>query len=161
MSFRTNFSYLEGRLFTYEESTTPTGKVVSKITLLISNSKDKSSFIPVEAWQQSDKLRAVLNANAGKCRIAVQGEIEMDQWEDKQTKAKRSRLKIVARQVSYLGLAKEREDRDDKDDKPSKEDAGTVRPSYRTTQKPPAPKVEVEPDVEPEVETPKIGRAHV
>lgn len=113
MSFRTNFSYLEGKLFTYEERNTPTGKTVSKITLLVANGPEKSAFVPVEAWQLQDKLRQLLNSNAGKCRIAVQGELEMESWEDKQTKAKRSRLKLVARQVFYLGLAQARENGDE------------------------------------------------
>jgi len=105
MSVRTNFVYLEGQLFRYEERNAA-GKIVSVFTLRLPTGtakKTDSAFIPVEAWNLNDDLRKLLNENTGKARIAIQGEFRQDNWQDKATGAKRSKLKITAKRVSYEG----------------------------------------------------------
>ena len=105
MSQRTNFVYLEGQLFRYEERNAA-GKTVSILTLRLpgpTKGKD-SAFIPVEVWELESDLRKQLNDGAGKARVLVQGEIRQDSWTDKATGGKRSKLKISARRVSYEGL---------------------------------------------------------
>ena len=127
MSQRTNFVYLEGQLFRYEERNAA-GKTVSVITLRLpgpTKGKD-SAFIAVEAWELRDNLRKQLNEGAGKARLLVQGELRQDSWQDKATGAKRSKLKISARRVSYEGLWRDSDEQPDA--KPSRAPAATPAP---------------------------------
>lgn len=111
--FRTNFVYVEGCLVSYEER--QVGKsTLSRMRLRLPTGKkaDKptSCFIDVDAWDLPDDLKATLNENQNsKGRFSVQGEFRMDEWEDKKTKAKRSKVYIRATKIFYDGAWKKDE----------------------------------------------------
>lgn len=58
-------------------------------------------FIDVEQW--GNAAIATANYMSKGNQVLVHGELRLDQWEDKKTKAKRSRHKIVAFTVRFLG----------------------------------------------------------
>jgi len=55
---------------------------------------DRAVFVDVEAWgKQADACASYLSKGS---RVAVCGKLAMDQWEDKETGQKRSKLKVRA-----------------------------------------------------------------
>jgi single-strand DNA-binding protein len=78
---------------------TPTGKTVATARIAVHIGNNKALFIDVELWE--DHAKAVANAVTGQ-KLTVQGRLTCDEWKDKQTGAKRSRMKIVATQQPQL-----------------------------------------------------------
>ena len=63
--------------------------------------KEKVCFIPLTVWgKQAESL--VQYCKKGK-EIHVEGYLDMDQWEDKETGKKRSKIKVVAERIQFLG----------------------------------------------------------
>lgn len=67
---------------------------------------EKAVFIQVEAWGKLGELSAQY-LSKGRGALVI-GEIEQDNWEDKQTGQKRSKLKIRASQVQFTDSKGER-----------------------------------------------------
>jgi len=70
-------------------------------------SKEESTFIECEAWARTAELVGQYLTKGSKC--LVQGRLKMDSWEDKTTGEKRSKLKVVAEQVTFLDSPNRRE----------------------------------------------------
>lgn len=67
--------------------------------------KEEATFVDVQAWGRTAELVGqYLIKGAG---AVVIGELRMDSWEDKKTGEKRSKLKVVADSVQFLGGRKE------------------------------------------------------
>ena len=61
---------------------------------------EKSVFVDVEAW---DKLADNCAKMAGKgSSVLVEGRLQMDEWDDKETGKKRSKIKVRADRVIFL-----------------------------------------------------------
>ena len=88
---------------------TPTGQSICQFGLAI-NSKYKSktgedreevTFIDCEAWGKTGELVAKY-LTKGRPAL-VDGRLKMDQWEDKTTREKKSKIKVVVDNVQFLG----------------------------------------------------------
>ena len=65
--------------------------------------KTRTTYInDIEVWGHNGETCAgILTAGS---TVLVEGRIEVDQWQDKQSGAKRSRLKVVAENVQFLRI---------------------------------------------------------
>lgn len=63
--------------------------------------KEEVTFVDVEAWGRTAELVGQYLTKGQPCFI--EGRLRLDSWEDKQTGAKRSKLKVVADSVQFLG----------------------------------------------------------
>lgn len=82
---------------------------------------EKTIFVDVEAW---DKLAANCARMVGKgCSVLVEGRLQMNEWEDKDTGKKRTKIKVRADRVEFLtykndakdGIKPPPDDQDDSD----------------------------------------------
>lgn len=95
-----------------EMRTTPTGKTVTSFSLAVDRqgSDDTADFFDITAWE---KLGELVNQYLSKGRrCLVQGRLRQESWDDKETGKKRSRVAVVASDVTFL-------------DGPSGEDGGS------------------------------------
>ena len=95
---------LMGRLTRDPElRTTPSGKSVCNFSLAVDrqfSQDDATDFFDVTAW---DKLGDLVNQYLSKGRrCLVQGRLRQDSWDDKDTGKKRSRVEVVATDVTFL-----------------------------------------------------------
>lgn len=77
------------RLAVNENYTSKTGEKV-----------EKTVFVDVEAWDKSAANCAAMVCRG--CSILVEGKLQMDEWEDKDSGEKRSKLKVRADRVVFL-----------------------------------------------------------
>ncbi|MFA5265200.1 MAG: single-stranded DNA-binding protein [Opitutaceae bacterium] len=63
--------------------------------------RDETTFVDIEAWGKQGELVSKYLAKGSPC--FVEGRLRLDQWEDKTSGQKRSRLKIVLDNVQFLG----------------------------------------------------------
>lgn len=88
---------------------TPKGTAVAEIGLAVNRRRtgdngepiEEVTFVDVTAWGRTAE-------NVGKYLekgrpVHVEGRLALDQWEDKETGQKRSRLKVVAEAIQFLG----------------------------------------------------------
>lgn len=62
--------------------------------------KEETTFVDIEAWGRTAELVGQYLTKGQPCFI--EGRLRLDQWEDKQSGAKRSRLLVVADSVQFL-----------------------------------------------------------
>ena len=82
---------------------TPGGDAVCDITLAISSGKkgsEKTAFVECVVWGKT--AEAVSGFFRKGKPILVQGELQQDEWTDKETGKKRTKLKVQVRQFSFL-----------------------------------------------------------
>mgnify|MGYP001613980003 FL=1 len=85
-----------------EMRTTPTGKTVTSFSLAVDRqgSDDTADFFDITAWE---KLGELVNQYLSKGRrCLVQGRLRQESWDDKETGKKRSRVAVVASDVTFL-----------------------------------------------------------
>ena len=88
---------------------TPKGTAICQFGLAINRrfkaedgqQRDETTFVDCEAWSKTAELIAKYLAK-GRCAL-VQGRLKFDQWEDKTTGQKRSKLKVVVESVQFIG----------------------------------------------------------
>lgn len=88
---------------------TPKGTPICQFGLAINRkfktdageSREEALFVDVEAWGKQGELIAK-HVTKGR-PLYVEGRLRLDQWEDKNTKEKRSRMKVVLEQFQFLG----------------------------------------------------------
>jgi single-strand DNA-binding protein len=94
---------------------TPKGTAVAKLGLAVNRtwktetgeSKEEVTFVDVDAF---GKQAEVIGQYMKKGRpILIEGRLKLDQWDDKQTGQKRSRLGVVMEAFQFLGSAPGRE----------------------------------------------------
>lgn len=87
---------------------TPSGKAVSDISLAINRvwnndqgqKQEDTTFVDVTLWgRQAELAQQFLAKGRG---VYIEGRLQMDSWDDKETGKKRSRLKIVGDNLQFL-----------------------------------------------------------
>ncbi|MEG1979546.1 MAG: single-stranded DNA-binding protein [Victivallaceae bacterium] len=63
--------------------------------------RDETCFVEIVVWgKQGESCKRYLDKGS---QVFVEGRLTFEQWEDRDTHAKRSRLRIVAERVQFLG----------------------------------------------------------
>lgn len=85
-----------------EQRTTTTGKTVASFSIAVDRAgqDDSADFFNVTAWEKLGDL-VVKYIGKGR-RVLVQGRLRQDSWDDKETGKKRSRVEVVATDVTFL-----------------------------------------------------------
>ena len=87
---------------------TSSGTAVSTLRLAVNESYqsksgervEKTLFLDVDVWdRQAETCQQYLSKGSP---VFVEGRLQMDQWDDKETGQKRSRLKVRAERVQFL-----------------------------------------------------------
>src|SRR5688572_21379046 len=88
---------------------TPNGTPICQFSLAINRqfkmesgeSREEVIFVDIEAWGKQGETIAKYCTKGRP--LYVEGRLRLDQWEDKNTKEKRSRMKVVLEQFQFLG----------------------------------------------------------
>lgn len=85
-----------------EQRTTTTGKTIASFSIAVDRGgqDDAADFFDVTAWEKLGEL--VIQYLAKGRRVLVQGRLRQDSWDDKETGKKRSRIEVVATDVTFL-----------------------------------------------------------
>ena len=85
-----------------EQRTTPSGKTVVRFSIAVDRqtSEDSADFFDVTAWEKLGEL-VVQYLGKGR-RVLVQGRLRQDSWDDKESGKKRSKVEVVATDVTFL-----------------------------------------------------------
>lgn len=96
---------------------TPSGTAVTELGLAInrtwydkqaSEKREETTFVDVTVWGKSaENCAQYLSKGAS---ALIEGRLQLDQWEDRETGQKRSKLKVVAENVQFLGGRQQRGD---------------------------------------------------
>src|SRR5215469_4954705 len=88
---------------------TPKGTAVARITLAVNRTytsgeggekKEEVSFVDVDVWgRQAEVISQYLKKGRP---LLVEGRLKQDTWEDKNTKQKQSKLKVVLESFSFI-----------------------------------------------------------
>jgi single-strand DNA-binding protein len=88
---------------------TPKGMAIAKITLAVNRSwrneagetKEEVTFVDVDAFgRQAETIGQYLKKGSP---LLLEGRLKLDQWDDKQTGQKRSRLGVICESFQFLG----------------------------------------------------------
>ena len=88
---------------------TPKGTSICQFALAINRqfkmesgeSREEVIFVEIEAWgKQGETIAKYVTKGRP---LYVEGRLRLDQWEDKNTKEKKSRMKVVLEQFQFLG----------------------------------------------------------
>ncbi|MCW5550848.1 MAG: single-stranded DNA-binding protein [Verrucomicrobiae bacterium] len=87
---------------------TPKGTAVARFTLAVSRTwtgedgqkKDEVSFIDIDAWGRQGEVIAQYMKKGRP--FLIEGRLKQDTWEDKNTKQKQSKLKVVLESFSFI-----------------------------------------------------------
>jgi single-strand DNA-binding protein len=95
---------------------TPKGTAVGDIGIAVNrrvkvgdNWQDETTFVDVTLWGQSAEFAQQYLTKGSP--VFVEGRLQMDQWEDKQSGQKRSKLKVVAESIQSLAKVERQEGR--------------------------------------------------
>ena len=139
-----NSVHLIGNLTRDQEvRVTPKGTSIASFSLAVNRRwkdesgqvKEEVTFVECEFWGKSGEVFAKHHKKGN--QAAVEGRLKMDQWEDKTTKEKKTRLKVVVDDFAFVNS------------RPaggSAEEADTPRPARR-----PAPAPATPPSLEDDV----------
>ena len=113
---------------------TPKGTAVARITLAVNRTytggeggekKEEVSFVDVDVWgRQAEVISQYMKKGRP---LLVEGRLKQDTWEDKNTKQKQSKLKVVLESFSFI------------DSKPADASASTQSSGTRTAAAPASP----------------------
>jgi single-strand DNA-binding protein len=116
-----NKVYLMGNLTrTPELRHTPGGAAICEFGLavnrrFISNGipKDETIFVEINVWQKQGEIchRRLQKGSL----VMIEGRLKTDQWEDRETGKKKSRVLVVAEKVHFLAMPPREEYREDHD----------------------------------------------
>jgi single-strand DNA-binding protein len=88
---------------------TPKGTPICQFSLAINRqfkmesgeSREEVIFVDIEAWgKQGETIAKYMTKGRP---LYVEGRLRLDQWEDKNTKEKKSKMKVVLEQFQFLG----------------------------------------------------------
>ena len=88
---------------------TPKGTPICQFSLAINRTfkmesgetREEVTYIDIEAWgKQGETIAKYVTKGRP---LYVEGRLRLDQWEDKNTKEKRSRMKVVCENFQFLG----------------------------------------------------------
>jgi len=85
-----------------EQRTTTSGRTVVSFSVAVDRQTqdDQADFFDVTAWEKLGEL--VMQYLSKGRRVLVQGRLRQDSWEDKETGKRRSRIEVVASDVTFL-----------------------------------------------------------
>ena len=85
-----------------EQRTTASGKTVVSFGIAVDRGgqDDAADFFNVSAWEKLGDL--VMQYLSKGRRVLVQGRLRQDSWDDKETGKKRSKVEIVATDITFL-----------------------------------------------------------
>lgn len=85
-----------------EQRTTTSGRTVVSFSIAVDHQTqdDQADFFDVTAWEKLGEL--VMQYLSKGRRVLVQGRLRQDSWEDKETGKRRSRIEVVASDVTFL-----------------------------------------------------------
>lgn len=85
-----------------ETRTTSNGKSVTSFSIAVDRQSqdDQADFFDVTAWEKLGELVSQYLSKGR--RVLVQGRLRQDSWDDKETGKKRSRVDVVATDVTFL-----------------------------------------------------------
>jgi single-strand DNA-binding protein len=79
---------------------TPGGAAVCEVTIANNDMKDKSIFVACVAWNKTaETMSQYLHKGS---RIAIEGRITQDEWDDRETGKKRSKTKVLIDRFEFL-----------------------------------------------------------
>ena len=93
-----------------EVRTTPRGTSLTELRLAVNRvsngpndgeRREETTFLDVTCWGRTGEIAAQYLAKGRP--VFIEGRLQMDTWEDKQTGQKRSRIRIVAENLQLLG----------------------------------------------------------
>jgi single-strand DNA-binding protein len=128
---------------------TPKGTAVAEIGLAVSRvysgedgeRKEETTFVDVTLWA---RLAEIAGQYLKKGRpVFIEGRLQLDTWDDKQTGQKRSKLRVVAENIQLLGSRQEG-DSPASPAPPPRRSATTAAPPARS--EPRDPDLDAEPD---------------
>lgn len=85
-----------------EVRTTTSGKTITSFSIAVDRGgqEDQADFFDVTAWEKLGELVSQYLSKGRRC--LVQGRLRQDSWDDKETGKKRSRIEVVASDVTFL-----------------------------------------------------------
>lgn len=85
-----------------EVRTTTTGKTITSFSIAVDRGgqDDAADFFDVTAWEKLGELVSQYLSKGRRC--LVQGRLRQDSWDDKETGKKRSKVEVVATDVTFL-----------------------------------------------------------
>ena len=85
-----------------EVRTTSTGKTITSFSIAVDRGgqDDQADFFDVTAWEKLGELVSQYLSKGRRC--LVQGRLRQDSWDDKETGKKRSKVEVVATDVTFL-----------------------------------------------------------
>ena len=95
----------------------PSGQIVTSFGLATGKKfkgqngeiKEETTFVEIESWGKTAEI-IVEHFSQGK-EILIEGRLKMDQWTDKATGGKRSKLKIVVERFHFVGSKQDGQER--------------------------------------------------
>jgi single-strand DNA-binding protein len=117
---------------------TPKGSAVARIGMAINRTwksesgeqKEEVTFVEVEAWgRQAEVIAQYVKKGRP---LLVEGRLKLDQWEDKNTHQKQSKLKVVLETFSFLDS-----NRGDSGSEPARRPAAVAAPAMAASDGPP------------------------
>ena len=103
-----NKVFLIGNLCADVEMRSAGGTSVGKIRLAVDESytsrtgekREKTVYIAVEAWDRlADNCTKMIGQG---CSVMVEGRLQMDEWADRETGKKRTKIKVRADRIEFL-----------------------------------------------------------
>ncbi len=89
---------------------TPSGMALAQIGLAVNRKfrdsksnelREEVTFVDIEVWgKQAETAHQYLAKGRP---VFVEGRLKLDQWDDKQTGQKRSKMKVVAERIQFMG----------------------------------------------------------
>ena len=113
---------------------TPQGTPVTDFSIAINNGRDRDgherepTYVDIVAWEKTAENVAEFCRKGNK--VAVEGAIQVDSWEDRESGQRRKAYRIRAFSVEFLTPRP----RDDEDDRPRRRDDRDERPPRRQEQ---------------------------
>ncbi len=85
-----------------EMRTTTTGKSIANFSLAVDRGgqDDQADFFDITAWEKLGELANQYLSKGRRC--LVQGRLRQDSWDDKETGKKRSKVEVVATDITFL-----------------------------------------------------------
>lgn len=71
------------------------------------NTKEEVTFVDIEVWGRTAELAGQFLTKSKP--VFVEGRLKLDSWDDKETGKKRSKLRVVADTLQFIGAAPARE----------------------------------------------------
>jgi single-strand DNA-binding protein len=90
---------------------TPKGTAIAQLGLAVNRQwttetgeqKEEVTFVDIEVWGRQAETAGQYLAKGRP--VFIEGRLRLDQWDDKESGQKRSKLKVVAERVQFLGSA--------------------------------------------------------